>query len=216
MTRFGRNSNAERIEIMGADISRSVGGQYRLSLKSGLLTLIAAETSTAGHIAAFRNIGANPVVVDRIAARWWTTTGFTAAQEVGLGLVMARSYTASHTGGTAATITTGNGKKNVDHLALTGLIDFRMGTTTALTAGTHTLDAQNFAEAGTQELADGASVVKKTFELIYEPPINGGKLVLAQNEGFVLRNAILGGTAGVWRVSLGVDFQIIDDDAYLQ
>jgi hypothetical protein len=216
MTRYGRNSNAERVELMGADISRSVGGQYRLNLKSGLLTLIAAQTSSAGHVAAFRNIGASPIVVDRIAARWWTTTGFTSAQEVGMGLVMARSYTASHTGGTAATIAADNGKKNAAHLLLTGLIDFRMGTTTALTAGTHTLDSQNFADAGIQELAASATVPLKSFDLIYEPPVNGGKLVLAQNEGFVLANHILGGTAGVWRVSLGVDFQVVDPNAFLQ
>ncbi len=210
-SRYGVNNKAERVHLVGNDFSNASGGSYRLGLKSGLLTLIAAQTSTAGHMAAFRfSSSTKKCLVNRIYCRWWTTTGFTSAQEIGMGLVMARSYTASHTGGTAATITTGNGKKNTDYLTLSD-IDFRIGDTAALTAGTHTLDAQNFADNGSQELADGASVVKKTFELEYNPPVGAGPIVLSQNEGFVLRNHILGGAAGVWRVSIGVDFDIVND-----
>ena len=216
-SRFGKNSKAQRVQQFGNDISRSSGGQYVISATSGLLTLVAAQTSTAGHVAAFRNGSATlKAVINRIQCKWWTTTGFTAAQEVGMGLIMARSYTAAHTGGTAATLTTNNGKKNVDHLTIPTDFDFRIGDTGALTAGTHTLDAQNFAEAGSQELADGASVVKKAFELNYEPAA-GRQLVLGQNEGIILRNRILGGAAGVWRNAMLVEFELVDaTDAFLQ
>lgn len=216
-SRFGRNSKAQRVQMFGNDISRSTGGQYVLNATSGLLTLIAAGTSTAGHVAAFRNGSSTlKVVVNRIHAKWWTTTGFTTAQEVGIDLIMARSYTAAHTGGTAVTLTTNNGKKNAAHATISTDLDFRIGDTAALTAGTHTLDAQPFAVAGAQELADGASVVKKFFDLDYTPS-PGAQLVLAQDEGFILRNRILGGTAGVWRNSVRVEFELVDgSDAFLQ
>ena len=211
MSRYGRNSKAERVEIMQTDFG-ATGGAYTAALKSGLLTVIAAQTATAGHMAAFRNGSTTlAVVIDRIRAGWVTTTGFTAAQVVGMQLFMARGYTAAHTGGTAATITTNNAKKRTSHPTLAD-IDFRIGTTTALTAGTHTLDAQPFRSAGAQELADGAAVVKKSFELLYEPAPGVGGILLAQNEGFVLTNTVLGGTAGVWNVHVELDFHVIDLD----
>jgi hypothetical protein len=216
-SRFGKNSKAQRMQMFGNDISRSSGGQYVLSATSGLLTGVAAQTSSAGHVAAFRNGSSSlAVVVNRIHARWWTTTGATSAQEIGLGLIMARSYTAAHTGGTAATLTTNNGKKHASHATISTDLDFRIGDTGALTAGTHTFDAQNFIDAGSQELADGASVVKKAFEINYAPA-DGRQLVLSQNEGIVLRNRIAMGTALVARVSMMIEFELVDaEDAYLQ
>lgn len=209
MARSGRNNKAQRVQILETDYG-STGGSYSMAMKSGLLTLIAAKTDTAGHMAAFRNGSATlEVIVDRIRAKWVTTTGFTSAQVIGMQLFMARSYTAAHTGGTAATITTNNGKKRTAHPTLAD-IDMRIGDTAALTAGTHTLDAQPFRSDGTQELADGAGVIKKSFELLFEPAPGTGGILLAQNEGFVLTNTVLGGAAGVWNVHLEVDFHVVD------
>lgn len=217
-SRYGRNSKAERMQSLGEDISRSTGGQYRLCLVSGSLTLVAAKTATLGHVAAFRNISAtNKIVVDRAVAKWFGTTGATAQQVVGLEMYRATSYTASHSGGTAATLTTPNGLKNTGHLALgTALLDARMATTTGLTAGTHTLDTQPMCAEGATELAASAAVPLAKFTMIYEPLPSAGKLVLGTNEGLVLTNTVLGGTAMVNKVIWEIDFQIVDGNAFLQ
>ncbi len=213
-SRYGKQSGAQRVEVVGPDFSRVTGGSYSLALCSGLLTVVAAQTATAGHVAAFRNSSTtNQVVINRILAKWWTTTGFTSAQVVGLNLVTARGYTTSHSGGTAATITTSNGKKNVDHATISG-IDFRIGTTAELTPGVHTLDAQAFANEGTQELAASATVPLKKFTLDYTP-VAGRPLVLHQDEGFIVGNRVLGGTAGVWNVAVEVDFDLVTDGTFL-
>lgn len=221
-SRYGKQSRAERVSFVGEDISRATGGQYRIAMKSGLLTLVAAQTATAGHIAAFRNASATTkIVVDRFMARWFGTTGATAQQVVGLQLFRATAYTASHTGGTAATVTTTNGKKNTAHLTIppiaTGVgLDLRIGTTGALTAGTHTLDAQPLAANGVTELAVSAAVPLAKFDMEFAPTPSSGKLVLAQDEGLILTNTVLGGTAMVWNVAIEIDFQIVDNNAFLQ
>jgi hypothetical protein len=183
------------------------GEHYRLHQQSGLLTTIAAATATAGHLWAMRwGSAAAACLVHRVRARWWTVTGFTAGQEIGMDLIRATSYSASHTGGTAATLTGLNGNKRTTHTT-TDLTDMRIGTTAALTAGTHTLDTQAMGSAGAAELATGAAVPKMFFELDERFDVDmGGPLVLLQNEGLVLRNTILGGTAGVWRVSVEADW----------
>lgn len=190
------------------------GGRYRIAEKSGLLTTVAAKTATAGHMAAFRWSSSSKIcLVHRINVKWVTTTGFTAAQVVGFQVFLARSYTASHTGGTQLTLTTNNGKLRSDSTfgyPTTSLGDFSIGTTGALTAGTHTLDAQPFMSAGAQELADGAAVVKKSFEDTFCGRDGSGPLVLTQDTGFVVTNTVLGGTAGVWNIHVAVDWSEVD------
>ncbi len=213
MSRYGRNSKAERVEIMQTDFG-STGGAYRLNMMSTELTLVAAQTATLGHIGSFRNASSTlSVVVDAISCKFWFTVLPTVLQEFGLGLFMARSYTASHTGGAAATITTNNGKLRTSYPTLAD-ISMRMGTTGALTAGTHTLDAQSFASSGTYCMAANAAAHQSVgFELNYAPGPGVGKILLAQNEGFVLTNSILGGTAAKWNVSMAVDFHVVDLDS---
>lgn len=208
-SRYGRNSKAERVEICQTDFG-GTGGAYRLAMCSGVMTSVAAVTATAGHVAAFRNSSTTlAVLVNRVRAKLWTTANPTVLQQLGLSLTMARAYTASHTGGTAATITTNNGKKRTSHPTLAD-IDLRIGDTAALTAGTHTLDAQPFATQGGYVMIAANTAAGERLECSYLPEPGMGPIVLAQDEGFIVGNLVLQANSLAFRVSLEVDFHVVD------
>lgn len=199
--------SARRVVQYGPQLGAGLGS-YRLTAVSGLLTTVAAKTATAGHMAAFRWSSTSKLcLIHNINVKWVTTTGFTSAQVVGFSAFMARGYTASHSGGTQLTLTGDNGKLRDDY-GTTLLGDFSIGTTGALTQGTHTLDAQPFMWAGAQELADGATVVKKSFSADFDGRLC--PIVLEQDEGFIVTNNVLGGTAGVWNLAVTVDWSEVD------
>lgn len=204
-------STTRALKVSSRPPEIGANGAFRMMAQSGLLTTVAAATSTAGHIFAFRWSHATKLcLVTNIMVKWRTIAGFTSAQEVGLDLIMARSYSASHTGGTGLTLSGNNAKKRAS-FATTNVADIRVGTTGALTAGTHTLDAQPIAADGFSELAAAATVPKGLFNLTFD--LNGPSdypLVLATNEGLVLRNTILMGAAGTARVSVEMDWLEVD------
>lgn len=183
------------------------GGRYRLGFQSGLITAVAAASATAGHLFAFRwGSGAGVGLIHRVTARWVTIAGFTAAQEIGLDLIRATGYSASHAGGSPATLTGVNLKRR-QSMAASMLTDARGPTTGALTAGTHTLDAQAMAFDSFAELAAGATVGKGRMLLDMETHVNtGGPMELATNEGFIVRNLIAMGAGGTARLSVEVDW----------
>lgn len=187
-------------------------GLYRFTAVSGLMTTVAAATSTAGHVFAFRNTSTTLVIPVYLRLAYRTIAGFTAAQEVGFDLVVARSYAASHTGGTQIS-TASNGLKKRTSYATSVLGDARIATTGALTAGTHTLDAQPMLSDVYAELAAAATVAKGRCEAAWDMT-NGqdGPLILAQNEGLVARNSILMGAGGT--VRLIVDCAWVEATAY--
>lgn len=190
-----------------ASIRTPEGEHYRIGSASGLFTGVAAATATAGHLFSFRWGSATEyALIWRVVAKVVTVAGYTAAQEVGIDLIKATAYTASHTGGTALTLTTTNGKKRTGS-NVTGLTSARIATTGALTAGTHTLDAQALAFGGFSELAAGAAVPKGVYGFDFNAdPDYGGPLILAQDEGFIIRNLILQGAGGTARLYVEVDW----------
>lgn len=114
-------------------------------------------------------------------------TAFTTAGLVERQLILARAYTASNSGGTAATLT-GNSMKRRTSFGTTLLTDARFGG--FLTAGTRTLDAAPVASAANWMSAVGT--------VIGGPPgapatlfdaIGGADypIIFAQNEGFLVR-----------------------------
>lgn len=184
------------------------GTRYRLGFQSGLVTGVAAATASAGHLFAFRwGSAAGVALIHRVRAKWVTVAGFTAAQEIGLDMIRATGYSASHSSGTAVTLAAPNLKKRQSHAASL-LTDARGPTTGALTAGTHTLDAQAMAYAGYSELAAGATVPKGAMLLDFDAHMDfgGGPLELATNEGFIIRNTVLMGAGGTARLSVEVDW----------
>lgn len=186
-------------------------GAYRLSAQSGLLTGVAAATAAAGHLFAFRWSHATKLaLITHIRARWFTIAGFTAAQEVGLDMVITRSYSASHTGGTALSLT-GDAFKKRSTFAATNVADIRISTTGALTNGTHTVDSTGFAYGGFSELALGATVPKGLFECEFSiQDLAMHPLVLSQNTGFLIRNNVLMGAGGTARLSVDLGWMEVD------
>lgn len=178
-------------------------GERRLSVVSGALTLVAAGTTTAGHVFAARNPDtAKKVLLRYLAVDFNLTTAFTGAQAMGFDVIAATAYSASHTAGTAIDVgsTLANSQKirTNDALSLFTANTVRIGSTGALTAGTHTLHANALASCqkwmgavGAQLQAtlldardDGDGAVRSPWEF-------------GADEGFVIRNTILMGAAGV-------------------
>lgn len=193
-------------------------GAYRSGAKTGLLTGISAGTATAGHVWAARWAPATPsgagtgmaqkrmfAVLQRFRARWYTITGFTGAQEVGLDLFRLTGYSAAHTGGNALTPTPK--RSNFRGAPSAALLTGRIATTADLTSGTHVIDTDPMASGAFAELAAGAAVPKGLFELFLSTDdLDRYPVVLAANEGLLLRNTIAMGAAGTARVVVEMDW----------
>jgi hypothetical protein len=116
-------------------------------------------------------------------------------------MMVARSWTADGSGGTAATIT-GNNQKQRTSMGSTLLGASRIASTAALTAGTKTLDAQ---AVGQYSAAFGTATSTQwvpTFDLFHIDPGGESPLVLAQNEGFVVRATVP--ATGTWQFGVTV------------
>lgn len=203
------NTLAQRVVAFPPNVGSN--GAYGLSASTGAITTVAAGTATAGHIFSCRWSHATKVAyVTALRVKWMTIAGFTAAQEVGLQAFVARGFTVAQTGGTAVTLTGNSMKKDSTH-GTTTFADIRVATTGALTAGTHTLDAQPVAEGGFSELAAGAAVPKGFFELSL-PGMNPQRypLILRQDTGIIVRNTILMGAGGTARVSVQMEWLELD------
>jgi len=188
-------------------------GAYRVCALTGLLTVVAAGTASAGHIFAARWSHVSKLcIITKLRARWVTVAGFTAGQEVGLDCFVSRTHSAAHTGGTGLTINADQMKKRKSHGSTT-FADLRVSTTGALTNGTNTLDAQPIAWGAFSELAAGAAVPKGFFDMtVVDEATAGYPLILSASEGLVIRNTVLMGAGGTARVAIEMDW--LEVDAY--
>jgi len=189
----------------------SADAYFRMAAISGLLTTIAAGSATAGHVFAARWGHASKLaMIHYFAMRWRTIAGFTAAQEMALDAFRLTGYTASHSSGTPITLTSPNLKKRISDPA-TQFTDLRIGAAAALTAGTHTLDTEPFLSDAFAELAAAATVHKGRFDAIFDGTnTQDHPLVLAQNEGIIVRNKILMGAGGTGRLIVEMVWSELD------
>lgn len=175
------------------------GGHYRVAMQSGALTTVAA----GGPVFAFRwaSLYYN-CIVWWIKWSWYTTAAFSAAQIVDHALYIGRSWSTNYGGGATATLTGNNNKKRTSYAA-TGVNDFRMSSTAALTGSpTITLDSQPimYRSGWSAALADALIDPQPTdFEAEQEHPI-----VLSNNEGLVLQNVTLMGATGVIKLNIEI------------
>lgn len=161
---------------------------------SGLATVIAAGTSSAGHVYALRNPtgSAKKVYVSRVRLAFLPTVAFGAAQAVRLGLYKLSAYSAAHTGGTAIT----PAKRGIAELAAS-IATARIADNAALTAGTQTIAAQPRFVAGAFGTTPG-------FDAVYVPG-DDLPLVLEPGEGLLVRNEVLMGASGVGVFAIEVE-----------
>lgn len=171
-------------------------GSYRISQISGTM---AAGLAANSEIVQFRWSDATrlcvvtSVTLDGLNG---SATAFTA----GFGnvqMLVARSWTADGSGGTAATITGNNGKARTS-MGTTLLGSTRISSTAALTAGTKTLDTQAVGQV-TLSFGTTASVnyIGMPIDLFHADPGGEHPLILAQNEGFILRATVP--ATGTWQ-----------------
>jgi hypothetical protein len=173
-------------------------GSYSMGLASGTM---AAGLAAAAPIASFRYGGTNKALVKKIVLSAGDTATAFAAGIVSFNLFVARSFTASDTGGAAATITGNNGKLATS-FATTGISDFRASSTAALTPGTRTLDATPVGAYIGSVPAVAGSLLCPVGTFLFLAEATMLPLILAQNEGFVVQATVPG--TGTWTFSVQV------------
>lgn len=176
-------------------------GQYTVNGRTGTY----AGLNAGDPLIAFRwGSNAALAIILRVSINVVTTQVFSATGVIERELIIARSWTASDTGGTAVTLT-GNNQKRRTSQGTSLVTDFRFGPTTA---GTRTLDAAplasvvSFIPIGATGVDIGNASVLSTSTLGTTSVLIGGTgmvdllnatngqeypIVLAQNEGFVIR-----------------------------
>lgn len=176
-------------------------GHYRVSVVTGTL---AAALAAGAQVFQFKWTDASVLaVIQRVRTRFLPLTPFTAAtltDHTSFDAFMARSY-ALGGGGTTLTLTGNNAKVRASHA--TSLATINVATTLALTAAT-TLDAQPFAQSvrkgnRVNPTAATEEVIMPAMDgLLYEPDPTIGEhpIVLAQNEGIIVRNRTVWPAAG--------------------
>jgi len=174
-------------------------GSYGIGLNSGIM---AAGLAANAPIFSFRWGDATRLaVVHRVTFGMHIGgTAFTAGA-ADFRLVVARSFTASDSAGTAAVLT-GNNAKLRTSFGTTLLTDCRISATVTLTAGTRTLDSQGIANLGSGVGATaGIQVVGPGSEFIgyTQHPV-----VLAQNEGLVILATVP--ALGTWACGVGIQW----------
>lgn len=177
-------------------------GEYRISQLTGLLP---AALAANAEIFQFRwGLATHLCAVKFIKVRFAVVTGFTAAQELAFDVVPSVTWTVSGTGGTAVTMGANNLKKRSSYPD-SKVTDMRIATTAALGAGTKVLSANPLMVGMQKTLAAAATVQDAVFEETLDMTNSGdGPFVLAQNEGFSVRNSILLGAAGTVRAAISV------------
>lgn len=182
------------------------GASFSIAAASGLITGVAADDP----LFAMRwGSATKDALIWRVHAKLVVVSGFTAAQEVGAGIYVGRSYTVSPSGGNGLTIT-GNNAKRLTASATTALTEARISNTGAVTVGTVSLDAQFVAADGAYALAAAATVQNPVIEIEKCFMDDGGPLQLTQNEGLVLRNLVAFGAGGTARLYVEVDWSEVD------
>ena len=180
-------------------------GAYGMGLTSGALT-VAAAGSTVFSFRWSPATSTNLCMIRRVEIGFSTITAFTAAQSLQYSMQIARQWTASDTGGTAAAFTqtnTGKARTVMPTSAFAGGGQIMIANTGANTAGTRTLDTQAIA------FTQGSSTALATTMLnnpIYQHQPGDYPIILAANEGFIINNVQTMGAAGVINLTVNVEW----------
>jgi hypothetical protein len=189
----GTNYRAMRTTLRPYDYGAL--GSYRMSLLSGTM---AAGLAANSEVFQFRWSDATRICVVT-SVIWDGLSGSATAFAAGFGkvdMLVARSWSADGSGGVAATIS-GNNAKQRTSMGSTLLGAVRASSTAALTAGTKTLDTQAVGQYSAA-IGTGTSVQwMPQFDLFHADPGGESPLILAANEGFVIRATVP--ATGTWQ-----------------
>ena len=180
-------------------------GAYELGLVSGALTGAAAG-STVFSFRFSPATSTNLCLIRRIEIGFSTITAFTTAQSLQYSMQVARQWTASDTGGTAALFTQTNTAKlrtAMPTSAFAGGGQIMIANTGANTAGTRTLDTQAMAFASGTSSAVATTMPNTA---LYQQQTGDYPLIFAANEGFIINNVQAMGAAGVINLYVNVEW----------
>ena len=190
-------TRAQRIAHRPLDVGAL--GSYKKAMVSGTM---AAALAANSPVFSFRTGATNPwYLIRRVVFSMGDLAAFTAGF-VTINMFVARSFSASDTGGTAGTLTGNNGKMRTT-FATTGIADFRIASTATLTAGTRTKDADPFATIATSVPATaGQAIIPMTN--LYSCLQGERPLELAASEGFVIEATVP--ATGTWQFGVSVEW----------
>lgn len=174
-------------------------GHYGLAQVSGALS---AALAANAELYQFRWTDATRLaVVRRVVVSGGANVAATTAALVALELAIARGWSADGSGGTAATLTGNNGKfRTAMGTSLAGAA--RIASTAGLTAGTKTIDTNGVGNVAFSVLT-GAITVAVSGTILPSTPLledesgNAHPIVLATNEGWIVRNGATAWPAGM-------------------
>lgn len=192
------------LRVTGRPIDYGALGYYGIGMVSGT---IAAAIAANSEVFQFRWTDTTRfAVIYRLVCSAGMNVAATAAGLFALRAAIARSWSADGTGGTAAT-TTGNNQKLRTSMGTSLVGTVRMATTAALGAGTKTLDVQDFGAMATG-IGTGAITTSVNLPIFNQQNLlnvdstNDHPIVLAQNEGFVIRVGAAGPATMTWHLAV--------------
>ena len=185
-------TNTQAVRVVNRPTDVGALGAYSLGAVSGVM---AAGLAAGSPVFSFRYGGAGLVLLKRVYLSMGNAGTAFAAGVASFNVVVARSFTASDSGGTSVLPTL---NKMRTGQATTGLADLRIASTATLTAGTRTLDGQPLSStlAGVPAVAGQTIIPPSTPLFDRENSGDQWPLVLATNEGFILTATVP--ATGTW------------------
>jgi len=195
--------------IQAKPIDAGALGHYAVSVQTGAIAAGAAANAEVFQLR-WSDASRLCVVTKIIVTGMRATTAF-AAGAIDIKATVARTWTASGSGGTALTLT-GEQAQLRTSFGTSLMGDMRIATTAALGAGTKTLDTQDLGTITTHSSGGWSAatpIVGQIYlpdNVLWKPDTGAGEhpLVLAQNEGVVVRATVP--ATGVWNIGVTVQW----------
>lgn len=182
-------------------------GAYRIGVVSGSIT--ATLAANAALFSARWTNTPNLALIQMIRAAAICDAAITTGVVFDLEAIVARSFTASDSAGTSV-LPTGNSQKMRTSMGTTLFGDMRVSAAVALTAGTRTLDGQGIGRIqgfsgtalGTSFFGSGGGAMP----LYVRDNNDAHPLILAQNEGIIVRAPLVGPATGTFKVLIEMEW----------
>lgn len=188
-------------------VDYGVGGCYRNTAKSNVMV---AGLAASSPIYTFRNPSANLLaLLFRLRIQLQTDSVGFAAGLATFDLYRVTAFTAMDTGGASVTLTGSEAKMRTAMAASSSQIQYSQ--TATLTAGTRTLDAAPI-DTLSVAAATAASTVFQPQTKMFDTGPGDHPLLLAQNEGFVIRATVP--ATGTWRWAITPEWAEVPNVLY--
>lgn len=193
--------NSDQFAVWRRPLYYGAKGAYRITMRSGTMAAGLAGGATVWSMHNNAAAATGVVVVPQISIGAGGLVAFTAGL-FSFDLFIARAYTSLDTGGTAATLTTNNGKMRTSMATIAMVDDLRISSTAALTPGVRTLDAQPIASVrGSITATAGEEITIGTEQF---GPLDDHPIVLAEDEGLVMQATVP--ATGTWHLAVNLCF----------